>query len=164
MCNLWFKKKRKKTFTFSSWCYYTFTVTVSYVITWEWWFCMYFLHAENFSLSTKSNLMHIAPWSEDDLRQLSKLLPMIPIFERNEIIIVINNTIGNFSLLFLCWLYPLQRVKLSLNLSKSVSWVQMVRLQFWSFGKYGLTLLLLLLPRTLWPGVIVPYRVPCCIQ
>ena len=33
--------------------------------------CVYFLHAENFSLSTKSNLMHIAPRSEDDLRQLS---------------------------------------------------------------------------------------------
>ena len=35
------------------------------------WFRVYFRHAENFSLSTKSNLMHIAPWSEDDLRQLS---------------------------------------------------------------------------------------------
>ena len=29
---------------------------------------MHFIHAEDFSLSTKSNLMHIAPWSEDDLR------------------------------------------------------------------------------------------------
>ena len=29
---------------------------------------------ENFSLSTKSNLMHIAPWSEDDLRQLSNCI------------------------------------------------------------------------------------------
>ena len=34
-------------------------------------FRMYFLHAENFSFSTKSNLMHIALRSEDDLRQLS---------------------------------------------------------------------------------------------
>ena len=59
--------------TFGRWCYYTFTVTVSryYVITREWWFRVHFIHAENFSLSTKSNLMHIAPWSEDDLRQLS---------------------------------------------------------------------------------------------
>ena len=48
-----------------------FTLTVSYIITREKWFCVYFLHAENFSLSTKFNLMHIAPWSEDDLRQLS---------------------------------------------------------------------------------------------
>ena len=56
------------------WCYYAFTVTVSYVITREWWFRVYFLHAENLSLSTKSNLMHIAPRSEDDLRQLSNLL------------------------------------------------------------------------------------------
>ena len=53
------------------WCYDAFTVTISYVITQEWWFRVYFLHAENFSLSTKSNLMHIVPWSEDDLKQLS---------------------------------------------------------------------------------------------
>ena len=58
-------------FTFGCWCYYACTVTVSYVITREWWFRVYFIHAENFSLSTKSNLLHIAPWSEDDLRQLS---------------------------------------------------------------------------------------------
>ena len=32
---------------------------------------MHFIHTENFLLSTKSNLMHVAPWSEDDLRQLS---------------------------------------------------------------------------------------------
>ena len=29
------------------------------------------VHAENLSLSSKSNLMHITPRSEDDLRQLS---------------------------------------------------------------------------------------------
>ena len=43
--------------------HYALTVTVSwcYVITQEWWFCMHFIHAEDFSLSTKSNLMHIVP-------------------------------------------------------------------------------------------------------
>ena len=56
--------------SFGRWCYYAFTVTVSYVITREWWSRVHFIHAENFSLSTKSNLMHIAPSSEDDLRQL----------------------------------------------------------------------------------------------
>ena len=33
--------------------------------------CVHFIHAEGFSILTKSNLMHIAPWSEDDMRQLS---------------------------------------------------------------------------------------------
>ena len=37
----------------------------------EWWFCVHLIGAEDFSISTKSNLMHIAPWSEDDLRQVS---------------------------------------------------------------------------------------------
>ena len=68
VCNL---HPPKNVFTFSLWCYYAFTVTVSYVITQEWWFQVYFLHAENFSLLIKSNLMHIVPRSEDDLRQLS---------------------------------------------------------------------------------------------
>ena len=72
MYSLWFNTPPKKNaFTFDGWCYYAFTITDSYVITRERWFRMYFLHAENFSLSTKSNLMHIAPRSEDDLRQLS---------------------------------------------------------------------------------------------
>ena len=63
----------KNTFTFGRWCHYAFTVSVSwcYVITQEWWFRVHFIHAENFTLSTISNLTHIAPWSEDDLRQLS---------------------------------------------------------------------------------------------
>ena len=63
----------KNMFTFGCWFHYMLTVTVSwcYVITWEWWFRMHFIHAEDFSLSTKSNLMHIAPWSEDDMKQLS---------------------------------------------------------------------------------------------
>ena len=69
VCSLWFKKKNA--FTFGCSYYYVFTVTISYIIPQEWWFHMYCIHAENFSLSTKSNLMHITPWSEDDLRQLS---------------------------------------------------------------------------------------------
>ena len=40
-------------------------------MTREWWFRVHFIHAENFSLSTKSNLMHTAPLSADDMRQLS---------------------------------------------------------------------------------------------
>ena len=52
-------------FTFGCWCYCTLTVTISwcYVITWEWWFHMHFIHAEDFSLLTRSNFMHITPWS-----------------------------------------------------------------------------------------------------
>ena len=65
------KQTKKNAFTFGGWCYYAFTVTVFYVITRERWFRVYFVHAENVSLLTKSNLMHIAPRSEDDLRQLS---------------------------------------------------------------------------------------------
>ena len=47
----------KNMFSFSWWCHYTLTVTVSwcYVITQECWFHMHFIHAEDFSLSTKSN-------------------------------------------------------------------------------------------------------------
>ena len=73
VCCLWFLKDA---FTFGRWCYYAFTVTISYVITQEWWFRVYFLHAENFSLLTKSNLMHIAPRSEDDLRKLSNYIQL----------------------------------------------------------------------------------------
>ena len=40
--------KKKNAFTFGGWCYYAFTVTVSYVITRERWFRVYYLHAENF--------------------------------------------------------------------------------------------------------------------
>ena len=35
----------KNAFTFGGWCYYAFTVTVSYVITRERWFRLYNLHA-----------------------------------------------------------------------------------------------------------------------
>ena len=72
----------KNPFTFGHWCHHMLTVTISwcYVITQEWWFQVDLIHAEDFLLSNKSNLMHIAPWSEDDLRQLSTV---VPIFERN---------------------------------------------------------------------------------
>ena len=66
------KTTTKNAFAFGLWCYYAFTVTVSYVITRDWWFRVYFIPSENFSLSIKSNFMHIAPRSEDDSRQLSK--------------------------------------------------------------------------------------------
>ena len=33
---------------FGGWCYYAFTVTISYEITRETWFRVYYLHAENF--------------------------------------------------------------------------------------------------------------------
>ena len=46
--------------------HYHMAKVVSYIITWQRWFRVYFLHAKNFSLSTKSNLMHIVPRSEDD--------------------------------------------------------------------------------------------------
>ena len=38
----------KNAFTFGRWCHYAFTVTVSWcnVITQEWWFRVYFIHAE----------------------------------------------------------------------------------------------------------------------
>ena len=47
------------------------SVSRCYVITREWLFCVHFINAEDFSISSKSNLMHIAPSSEDDMRQLS---------------------------------------------------------------------------------------------
>ena len=37
----------KNAFTFNGWYYYAFTVTVSYVITRERWFSLYYLRAEN---------------------------------------------------------------------------------------------------------------------
>ena len=58
----------KNAFTFGRWCHYALTVIVSwcYVITQEWWFRVHFIHAEDFSLSTKSNFMHIALWPNGD--------------------------------------------------------------------------------------------------
>ena len=51
----------KNVFTFGCWCHYMLTVTISWchAITQEWYFCMHFIHAEDFLLLTKSNLMHI---------------------------------------------------------------------------------------------------------
>ena len=70
-CCFWFKKKTR--LFFGCWCHYAFSVTVSwcYAITREWWLRVHLIHSGNLSLSSKSNLMHIAPWSEDNLRQLS---------------------------------------------------------------------------------------------
>ena len=51
--------------TFSRWCHYMLTLTISWchVIIREWWFRVHFIHAKDFSLLTKSNFMHSAPWS-----------------------------------------------------------------------------------------------------
>ena len=40
----------RNAFTFGHWCHYELTVTVSwcYKITWEWWFRMHFIHAEDY--------------------------------------------------------------------------------------------------------------------
>ena len=55
----------KNAFAFGRWFHYALTVTVPwcYVITQQWRFRVHFIHAEDFSLSTNSNFMHIAPWS-----------------------------------------------------------------------------------------------------
>ena len=55
----------KNAFTLGRWYHYALTVTVSgcYIITREWWFHVHFIHAEDFSLSTKSNLIQILLWS-----------------------------------------------------------------------------------------------------
>ena len=52
----------KNTFTFGCWRHYMLTLTIPwcYVITLEWWFHVHFIHAGDFSLLTKPNLMHIA--------------------------------------------------------------------------------------------------------
>ena len=77
--------KKKTAFTFGGWCYYAFTVTVSYVITRERWFCVYFLHAENFLAFDQIQLdaYRAVVWSR--FEATFKLRPVIPIFERNEI-------------------------------------------------------------------------------
>ena len=75
---------KKNAFTFSSWCYYPFTVTVSYVITRERWFHVYFLHAENFLAFNQIQLdaYHAMVWRR--FEATFKLQPVIHIFERNE--------------------------------------------------------------------------------
>ena len=79
------KTKTKKTRLLSGgWCYYAFTVTVSYVITRKWWFRVYFLHAENFLAFDQIQLdAHRAVvWRR--FEATFKLRPVISIFERNE--------------------------------------------------------------------------------
>ena len=70
---------KKNAFTFGGWCYYAFTVTVSYVITRERWF-----HAENFLAFDQIQLdaYRTVVWRR--FEATFKLRPVIPIFERNE--------------------------------------------------------------------------------
>ena len=77
---------KKNAFTFGRWCHYAFTVTVSwcYAITQEWWFRVHFIHAESFSLSTKSKLDACCAVVWKRFEATFKLRPVIPIFERNE--------------------------------------------------------------------------------
>ena len=74
----------KNVFTFGGWCYYAFTVTVSYVITRERWFRVYYLHAENFLAFDQIQLdaYRAVVWRR--FEATFKLRPVIPIFERNE--------------------------------------------------------------------------------
>ena len=76
--------KKKNAFTLGGWCYYTFTVTVSYVITREWWFRVYYLHAENFLAFDQIQLdaYRAVVWRR--FEATFKLRPVIPVFERNE--------------------------------------------------------------------------------
>ena len=75
----------KNAFTFSGWCYYAFTVTVSSVITRERWFRVYYLRAENFLAFDQIQLdaYRAVVWRRFEAN--FKLRPVIPIFERNEI-------------------------------------------------------------------------------
>ena len=59
----------KNAFTFGHWCHYALTVTVSWCYGNGGSTCNLFMPKT--SLSTNSNLMHIALWSEDDSMQLS---------------------------------------------------------------------------------------------
>ena len=78
---------RSSSFSVNSlWCYYAFTITVSwcYVITQEWWFRVYYLHAENFLAFDQIQLdAHCAVvWRR--FEATFKQRPVIHIFERNE--------------------------------------------------------------------------------
>ena len=70
----------KNAFTFGGWCYYAFTVTVSYVITRERWFCVYYLHAENFLAFDQIQLdaYRAVVWRRFEVT--FKLQPVIPIY------------------------------------------------------------------------------------
>ena len=74
----------KNAFTFSGWCYYAFTVTVSYVITRERWFCVYYLHVENFLAFDQIQLDAYRAMVWRRFEATFKLRPVIPVFERNE--------------------------------------------------------------------------------
>ena len=71
---------KKNAFTFGGWCYYAFTVTVSYVITRERWFRVYFLHAENFLAFDHMQLDAYRPVVWRRFEATFKLRPVIPIF------------------------------------------------------------------------------------
>ena len=74
----------KNAFTFSGWCYYAFTLTVSYVIKRERWFRVYYLRAENVLAFDQIQLdaYRAVVWRR--FEATFKLRPVIPIFERNE--------------------------------------------------------------------------------
>ena len=76
----------KNAFTFGRWCYYAFTVTVSwcYVIAREWWFRVYSIHAENFLAFDQIQLDTYCAVVWRRFGATFKLRPVIPIFERNE--------------------------------------------------------------------------------
>ena len=63
---------------------YEFTVTVSYVITREMWFHVYYLRAENILAFDQIQLDAYRAVVCRRFEATFKLRPMIPIFERNE--------------------------------------------------------------------------------
>ena len=81
VCDL---KNKKNAFTFSGWYYYVFTETVSYIITRERWFRMYFLHAENFLAFDQIQLYAYRAVVWRRFEATFKQRPVIPIFERNK--------------------------------------------------------------------------------
>ena len=72
----------KNAFTFGGWCYYAFTVTVSYVITRERWFRVYYLHAENFLAFDQIQLDAYCAVVWRRFKATFKLRPVIPIFKK----------------------------------------------------------------------------------
>ena len=90
----------KNAFTFGRGCHYALTVTGSwcYVITREWWFRMHFIHAEDFSLSTKSYLMHIAQRSSGASAFFS-----VPILTFPSVSVVYSVVFLRFFSFFVCY-------------------------------------------------------------
>ena len=80
----------KNAFTFGGWCYYAFTVTVSYVITRERWFLVCYLHAENFLAFDQIQLDAYRAVFWRRFEATFKLRPVIPIFENRNIYIYIS--------------------------------------------------------------------------